>query len=62
MSRPPKPATPFDYNCLMCKKPFKSTGRTNRVCDKCKKSSTWQDGIVGMPNSLPSSNSKKPSS
>ncbi|MEM7224665.1 MAG: hypothetical protein AAF495_16925 [Pseudomonadota bacterium] len=33
--------------CLMCRDSFKSTWSGDRVCRKCKATSTWRSGSVG---------------
>jgi hypothetical protein len=36
--------TPTEIPCLKCQSLFKSDGRGNRICDKCKTTAEWQSG------------------
>jgi len=31
--------------CLMCEKRFWSWGKQNRICDKCKETRAWKEGV-----------------
>ncbi len=43
MDAEPEPETKT-RNCLMCTHPFSSTWVGERVCSKCKSTSTWKSG------------------
>ncbi|SER87483.1 hypothetical protein SAMN04490244_103352 [Tranquillimonas rosea] len=47
------PNAPARRDCLRCKAPFDSSGFGERICRRCKLSSTWrtspQRGAVGAP-------------
>ncbi len=48
MLNQPQPAGPCsrqrDRRCLMCRQAFPSDGPHNRLCPRCKGSSSWREG------------------
>jgi hypothetical protein len=48
---PITPEVPKRRKCLRCLEPFESLWAGERVCAKCKRSSTWRSGEPTSPSS-----------